>query len=1224
MPLSEDHRVVTVAARNYLPRAAVLAESYQRVHPDRKLTVLLVDAADGDYPPNAAFDILTRRDLPMDADEFCRMAMIYNVTEFCTALKPWAIEMMLDAGADVVTYFDPDIEIFAPLDYLAELARDHSIVLTPHTLFPIPRDGLRPTEEDIMQAGAFNLGHLTVSKDATVMLEWWKQRLKRHSVFAPQRALFVDQRWFDVVPGYFRHSVLRDPGCNVAYWNLHERRVTRTGVGVLVDGEPLRFFHYSGYEFNRPWMLNKYCSDRPRVLLSEQSVVNDLCLHYGLQVRAAETYYGPSTGPYGFGSFADGTLITNAVREIYRNALINADDGGASYPPVPFSGSDFALLEWFRSPEAVGTDVSRYILGLWETRADLQAAFPFPQGRSKRDLYGWMATITADMDPEFAAARDLLMGPPLPDVMPLTETVGVNVSGYLTSELGVGEAGRLILECVRASGLPHRTSVNTQTSNRKKAEFEAADGGNRYPITVAVVNDDRFADWSHTTGFDLVGQTYVIGHWCWELEEFRPRREALDLVDEIWTLSEFCRTAIQQVTDKPVFVFPFPVKKPGQVEGLDRNAIELPKRPYFLFAFDYFSVIGRKNPFGLVEAFKRAFPEGGGPNLVIKSINGDRCLSEREQLRLLCQDRPDVFLLDTYLASGQVRALMNEADAYVSLHRSEGLGLTIAEAMSLGKPVIATGYSGNLDFMYPDISLFVPYQLVRVGAGCDPYPATATWAEPDLDTAASHMRWVASHPHEAAELGSRARRSILAERTVAEGAEFIRKRVTSIMSQKAAHPHGNTDGGALTSPEISLPSGPVHSDRAMTLIHTAPDVSSPSRMPRLAKRYRQLIYRLLGHHDERANEQLTALAVATSHIETEIARSDRDLRSMVESQTRQVTKRADRLAYETTAIEDKIRNLHLRHERVTRWHRELEERIAHLSDLTSNVEAIEAHLNDLTRTVSLINSEMIARPYTATKDAGTYVSSEGARIMGYRPQDRSLSTYASFEDIYRGTDEFVADSLRPYLSLLADKAPVLDLGCGRGELLQLLTSVGVKSFGVDLDHSMVARCDAKGLRVRHGDGLEFLRDMEAGCLGAITAIQVIEHLDPALLRQLFEISFRTLRGGGVLLAETVNPHSPPALKAFWLDLTHRRPLYPESMLMLADECGFEEAKIVFPNGTGDLDFDLRMCGSYAVVDTRGLPEVTNSAEEARQAQALIQRSAAARPVSRRQPGPVER
>ena len=150
---------------------------------------------------------------------------------------------------------------------------------------------------------------------------------------------------------------------------------------------------------------------------------------------------------------------------------------------------------------------------------------------------------------------------------------------------------------------------------------------------------------------------------------------------------------------------------------------------------------------------------------------------------------------------------------------------------------------------------------------------------------------------------------------------------------------------------------------------------------------------------------------------------------------------------------------------------------------------------------------MIARPYTATKDAGTYVSSEGARIMGYRPHDRSLSTYASFEDIYRGTDEFVADSLRPYLPILADKAPVLDLGCGRGELLQLLTSVGVKSFGIDLDHSMVARCDAKGLRVRQGDGLEFLRDIEAGSLGAITAIQVIEHLDPSLLRQLFKISF---------------------------------------------------------------------------------------------------------------------
>jgi O-antigen chain-terminating methyltransferase len=137
----------------------------------------------------------------------------------------------------------------------------------------------------------------------------------------------------------------------------------------------------------------------------------------------------------------------------------------------------------------------------------------------------------------------------------------------------------------------------------------------------------------------------------------------------------------------------------------------------------------------------------------------------------------------------------------------------------------------------------------------------------------------------------------------------------------------------------------------------------------------------------------------------------------------------------------------------------------------------------------------------------------------------------------------------------------------------------------------------KDLKVQLGDGIEVLRGRAAGSLGGVTSVQVIEHIPPEQVRRLFEAAYRALRPGGVLMAETVNPHSPAALKTFWLDLTHIRPLYPESLLFLARECGFESGEILFPNGSGDLDDDLRTCGEYALIARKAVasgapPEAT--------------------------------
>jgi SAM-dependent methyltransferase len=263
--------------------------------------------------------------------------------------------------------------------------------------------------------------------------------------------------------------------------------------------------------------------------------------------------------------------------------------------------------------------------------------------------------------------------------------------------------------------------------------------------------------------------------------------------------------------------------------------------------------------------------------------------------------------------------------------------------------------------------------------------------------------------------------------------------------------------------------------------------------------------------------------------------------------------------------------------------KDLEHRLNELQPLQDRVEELSRRLDATDGTVLRLDAEQQATPYVAT-GARVRVAADGAEVLALG-QDNG-SDYADFEDTYRGSEEFVRERLTSYVELVGD-GPVLDLGCGRGEFLELMAAAGIPASGVDLDESMAVRARAKGLDVVTGDGLAALRELSRGTLGAVTSFQVIEHIPVPMVRELFLCAAAALRPGGVLIAETVNPHSPAALKTFWLDLTHVRPLFPESLLFLAREAGFDEAWIHLPDGTGDLDRDLRLCGEFAVVARKG-------------------------------------
>jgi hypothetical protein len=208
-----------------------------------------------------------------------------------------------------------------------------------------------------------------------------------------------------------------------------------------------------------------------------------------------------------------------------------------------------------------------------------------------------------------------------------------------------------------------------------------------------------------------------------------------------------------------------------------RAALGLPEGFMFLFLFDFVS-IQRKNPQAVVEAFTRAFEPGEGPILVLKSINGrERKPRHLDELVAATTGRPDVYVLDGYISAEERDAMIQACDCYVSLHRSEGFGLTMAEAMAYGKPVIATAYSGNVEFMNEGSAYLVPYRLVPIPEDWWAYAPGAEWADPDVGVASALMRHVNEHPSEAAERGARGRADLLRDFSFERAARFVAGRL---------------------------------------------------------------------------------------------------------------------------------------------------------------------------------------------------------------------------------------------------------------------------------------------------------------------------------------------------------------------------------------------------------------------------------------------------------------
>ena len=1283
----------TIIARNYLPAARVLAKSFLRHHPDATFAALVVDDVNRDVDPAVEpFDVLRLDDIGIEHDEALRMAAMYDVMEFCTAVKPWLLDLLLAAGADVAIYLDPDIKVYAPLEEGVAASIESGIVLTPHVTKPLPRDGLNKSETQVLLSGIYNLGFIALSRQAREFLSFWQERLKRECIVEPEQMRFVDQRWVDFVPGIWPAHIVRDPSYNVAYWNLDHRTLTINDSRYFVDGFPLHFFHFSGYSPDTPYLLSKHQDPRPRILFSDYPAVARICEEYGAELLA-NGYGKDSAAKYAFGRLANGLELDRFMRRLYRDALLMAERNGAGLPPNPLEAANAeGFLFWLTEPpdDTVGGRINRYLKAVHAARVDLRRAFPDPEGinfeafaswarheagegrldprvvelpmpqagkrlrsrlafqlsrverrlaevpvpgtanqrvrlnmaglvhrfektvtavpvpghlerarlnttralgrlerrlaavpipgtdndRVRLNMSRWLrglgrgltvATLEQGSDSAHTRQNSLQAGVPSP---------GIRVAGYLRTESGVGEHARLALAAIDKAGIPNSTYLDTTALSRQSLSFEPS-GPNR-TINLVCINADELPNFARRAGKAFFDGHYTIGLWAWELEEF-PKRfaPAFDYVDEVWANSSFSRDAIAAATTKPVYAFPLPVAEPEPDPSLGRDDFGLPDGFLFLFCFDLLSVFERKNPLGLIEAFSKAFAPREGPTLVIKVVNGEFERNSLERLKLAAAKRDDIIVMDRFLDRPANLALMATCDCYASLHRSEGFGLTLAEAMALGKPVIATGYSGNLDFMTPETSYLVPWTPAEVPVGCSPYPAGSSWAEPDLEAAAQIMRQVYEDPAKAANVGRRAKTHVLNNHGLDTGAAFVAGRFRVVQG-------GLRERGV---PEFGT--GRLHSGttpRLVDFVSRPRDLNAPSNHPRAARLYRRVLWRALRSHDDRDYEVHVKLAVS---IENAMAETSY-LRSLLDRAERQ---RSEDIAWLRSEAAVRDERPDVLADDLARQARLLDEGARRVDAIATRLGSTELRLGALERPdrwqgfeeAMRYASELHAIPFMSDPAVLMITDADGRPAIGYRAGERLMMGRVSFADIFRGPEVMIRRRLEPYIEFLEGHGPVLDVGCGRGELLDLLASKGVEALGVEIEPSMVEMVAGKGRQVVHGDALQLLASKADGSLGAVFSAQVIEHLSPHQLMTLLSETYRVLRDDGVLVLETVNPYSLQAFRVFWTDITHRHPIYPEPLLFYCAKAGFDEARVIFPNGIGDLSKDRWSEGEYAVV-----------------------------------------
>jgi glycosyltransferase involved in cell wall biosynthesis len=798
-------RVVTVVTREMIPQAQTMARSLLRTNPDWVVEAVLLGPATGAGHDSGGDEltVVGIQDL-LGLDPAVLLAR--HTAAMLTVLLAPRVLLARSSADHPVAHLPASAWVLHDLAPLVSQMGDRPVLLAPRLQRQLPSDGLEPSAARLHREGrvAPDLIATDGSPRAADFLYWWISRLDeiigtpegpgpghppedRHWIW---RSLELACRRADVATS--------TDAWNISAWNLSEHTLRDEGDQITVDDRcPLLLIDLPGFEPDRPFRINGWAS---RVRVSQDRVLRRLTTRYAEALLASGgsdvTHRRRMGWPLANGLVLDADLV---------DLLTTAHTLGTTISDPESESGTRAFMDWLHGPAALGGrhGVNRYLLHrVVRHRRDVVLAFPDLDGVDGPALVQWahdqgqqelgipdllMPKRSAGARPRDAGPKGGGQTPSERAATPAGAGLGVRVSGYLGHVLGLGAAARAYADALKAAAVPVSTVTVSVDRLRPPISLEAGYGrhqhedvvsGNGHAFELICVNPGELSAFieSFPPGFF---DGFRIGVWGWESNTIPPDwAPAFGLVDEIWVYSRFVADNIAAVTDIPVVALPPPVHAASGNAAPFRLGV--PEGFLFLFVFDYSSTNQRKNPTGLIEAFRRAFAPGEGPQLLIKTINAPLLPLSQEEVLWAARDRPDIHVIDRSLTSEERDALIATCDCYVSLHRSEGFGLTMAEAMAAGKPVIGTAFSGNIDFMNPENSLLVDYKLTRVGPEVQIYPADGVWAEPSIVHAAALMRRVVDDPHGAARIGARARRDIATGLSPVAAGARVRRRLEEL------------------------------------------------------------------------------------------------------------------------------------------------------------------------------------------------------------------------------------------------------------------------------------------------------------------------------------------------------------------------------------------------------------------------------------------------------------
>lgn len=337
--------VFTSICMNYLPKALVLGKSLKKNNKDIKFYVMLVEREIPADWPKEANDIIDKVILAKDLgfEDFDKFIFKHSIVEASTAIKGAALVYLLENESDKVVYIDPDIKTYKSLDELSEILDNNDIILTPHLTIPEKNEiDIQNNELCALQHGVYNLGFVAVrnSEEGMNFARWWKSRLELYCYDDIPRGIFTDQRWVDLAPAYFNVYILKNPGYNMAPWNLSTRKLELKGEKIIVNkNSELVFFHYSGFDSGaNELVFNYYVKDKNNYIYNLRDEYIEEMNNFG------QKELGKHKWSYNY--YFNGEKINNDIRIMYRDNKLQD-----TIKNNPFSMSDNHIFHMVNKDE---------------------------------------------------------------------------------------------------------------------------------------------------------------------------------------------------------------------------------------------------------------------------------------------------------------------------------------------------------------------------------------------------------------------------------------------------------------------------------------------------------------------------------------------------------------------------------------------------------------------------------------------------------------------------------------------------------------------------------------------------------------------------------------------------------------------------------------------------------------------------------------------------------